>query len=378
MVFYSAARLRAMYAGGRADPTARRWAHLWAVVFGLGLQPRRWITLEVAGRRSGVVRRFPLGMADWQHHWYLVSMLGEHCDWVRNVRAADGQVVLRHRRGRACRLVEVPVAERAPILRSYLHQVPGARPHVPVNPDAPVSEFEAIAARYPVFQISTAQIRPRRTGKRHWVRWLLAGVAALVVLVVVLVEVFVQSQGGPTPLTLPAQPASAPSGDVQGTWTVAAGSTAGFRVRETVLFAGNDVVYRTNAVTGTLNVTGGSVTTATFRVDLTTLTYRGTTQPQVATSLDTAHHPDATFDLTRPIALTPGTTTADGRLTLRGVSRQVTFTITGRQDGATLQAVGSIPVTFADFGIQGPGGLGPLGSLADHGTAEFLVILQHT
>jgi hypothetical protein len=34
-------RLRAMYAGNRADATARRFARLWAAVFALGLLPRR-------------------------------------------------------------------------------------------------------------------------------------------------------------------------------------------------------------------------------------------------------------------------------------------------------------------------------------------------
>ena len=47
-----------------------------AVVLGAGLLPRRWVTLEVVGRRTGRVTRFPLGMADWHGDWYLVSMLG--------------------------------------------------------------------------------------------------------------------------------------------------------------------------------------------------------------------------------------------------------------------------------------------------------------
>ena len=122
-------RLRAMYAGGRGNPAARRFARLWASVFGLGLQPRRWVTLEVTGRRSGRVARFPLGMADWHGQWYLVSMLGEGCNWVQNVRAADGRAVLRRRRTVTCQLAEVPVAERPAIIRRYLEKVPGGRPH---------------------------------------------------------------------------------------------------------------------------------------------------------------------------------------------------------------------------------------------------------
>jgi|SRR5215469_2229504 len=151
---FSDAELRAMYQGGRANATARRFSRLWAAVFAVGLQPKRWVTLEVVGRRTGRVVRFPLGMADMQGQWYLVPMLGEDCNWVKNVRAASGQAVLRRRRAVPCRLVELPVAERAPILKTYVAQVPGARPHIPVDRSAPVADFEAIAARYPVFRVT--------------------------------------------------------------------------------------------------------------------------------------------------------------------------------------------------------------------------------
>ncbi|MGW9195329.1 nitroreductase/quinone reductase family protein [Micromonospora chersina] len=144
---------RRMYAGGRGDATARRFARFWAAVFGLGLAPKRWVTLEVPGRRTGRVTGFPLGMADHDGHWFLVSMLGEQCNWVRNVRANGGRAVIHRRRRTPCRLVEVPAGDRAPILRRYVRKAPGARPHIPVDPAAPVSEFAAVAARYPVFRV---------------------------------------------------------------------------------------------------------------------------------------------------------------------------------------------------------------------------------
>jgi deazaflavin-dependent oxidoreductase (nitroreductase family) len=154
--------LRAMYAGGRGNATARRFARFWAVVQGAGLLPRRWVTLEVVGRRTGRVTRFPVGMADWEGDWYLVSMLGNDCNWVRNVRAAGGLVTIRHGRARPSHLIEVPVDERAPILKRYLGKVPGARPHIPVDRNAPLAEFAAIAARYPAFRVEAAA-RPVRT-----------------------------------------------------------------------------------------------------------------------------------------------------------------------------------------------------------------------
>ncbi len=156
----SAESLRAMYAGGRANATGRRFARFWALAFRLGIIPKRWVTLEVTGRRSGRTIRFPLGMADWEGRWYLVPMLGGQCNWVQNVRAAGGHAVLRRRRAVHCRLVELPVDERPVILKRYLQKVPGARPHMPVGPHAPMADLAAIASRYPVFLVV-----PRTAGR---------------------------------------------------------------------------------------------------------------------------------------------------------------------------------------------------------------------
>jgi hypothetical protein len=84
---------------------------------------------------------------------YLVSMLGENVNWVRNVRAAGGRAVVRHGRREEVRLEEVPVEMRAPIIKAYLKRAPGARPHLPIHKDAPLSEFERIAAQIPVFRV---------------------------------------------------------------------------------------------------------------------------------------------------------------------------------------------------------------------------------
>ena len=145
-------RLRAMYISGRGNATARRYARFWNMVLRLGLLPKRWVTLEVRGRRTGRITRFPLGMADVGGQWYVVSMLGE-CNWVKNVRAAGGRATLRRRRARAVRLVEMPVEERAPVIRRYVERVPGGRPHIPVGRREPVEAFETIASNYPVFQV---------------------------------------------------------------------------------------------------------------------------------------------------------------------------------------------------------------------------------
>jgi len=88
---------------------------------------------------------------------YLVSMLGENVSWVQNVRAAGGRAVLRSGGREEVQLEEVPAEQRAPILRAYLRRAPGARPHVPVNKDATIEEFQRVAAAFPVFRVTSSK-----------------------------------------------------------------------------------------------------------------------------------------------------------------------------------------------------------------------------
>ncbi len=146
---------RWMYRGGRPNTIAKIQNRFWAIVHSLGILPDSFVTLEVAGRKSGQVISFPLAMTVMNGERYLVSMLGEETNWVRNVKAAGGKATLRHGTSEQVLLEEVDVRQRAPILKAYLQLARGARPHIPVSKDAPVSEFEKIASKYPVFRVET-------------------------------------------------------------------------------------------------------------------------------------------------------------------------------------------------------------------------------
>lgn len=147
---------RWLYRGRRANALARllnRWS---AQAFARGVAPDCLVTLEVRGRRSGRAISFPLVMVVLEGERYLVSMLGAEAAWVRNVKAAAGHAVLHHGRTESVRLEELAIEKRAPVLKAYLQRAPGARPHIPVDKDAPLEEFEAIAAQIPVFQVLPA------------------------------------------------------------------------------------------------------------------------------------------------------------------------------------------------------------------------------
>ena len=148
---------RWLYKGGHPNLIARSLNRGWAALWATGVGPRRMNTLEVRGRRSGKPVLLPVVVADYRGDRYLVSMLGPRAGWVRNVRAARGKAVLRHGHSERVVLEAVPVAKRAAILKRYLELAPGARPHFPVGPKAPLAQFRKIAARYPVFRVRAAR-----------------------------------------------------------------------------------------------------------------------------------------------------------------------------------------------------------------------------
>jgi deazaflavin-dependent oxidoreductase (nitroreductase family) len=147
---------RWLYRGNRPGALAALLNRPTAVAHALGIAPNYLVALEVVGRRSGRPVSLPLVMAVVGGERYLVSMLGADVAWVRNVKAAGGRAVLRHGRTEQVRLEEIPAQERAPVLKAYLRRAPGARPHVPVSKDAPLADFEAIAAQIPVFRVVPA------------------------------------------------------------------------------------------------------------------------------------------------------------------------------------------------------------------------------
>ena len=144
---------RWMYREGHPNILAKILNRGWAILHSLGISPNYLITLEVVGRKYGKMTSFPLVMIVMNGERYLVSMLGEETNWVRNVRAAGGKARLRHGISEQVLLEEIDVRQRAPILKAYLQHAPAARPHISISKDAPISEFEKITSKYPVFRL---------------------------------------------------------------------------------------------------------------------------------------------------------------------------------------------------------------------------------
>ena len=170
---------------------------------------------------------------------------------------------------------------------------------------------------------------------------------------------------------------------IEGEWTATPGSTVQYRVPEILFGQTTEGVGSTTAVTGDMTITGTSVDAAEFTADLTQVTSDQANRDRQFQGriMDTANFPNATFTLTEPIDLgtVPAvgeqvTVTATGELTLRGTTRPVTFDIVAQRTGADIEANGTIPVVFAEYGIPEPS-FGPA-QVGDTGDLEFLITFQ--
>jgi polyisoprenoid-binding protein YceI len=226
---------------------------------------------------------------------------------------------------------------------------------------------------------------------RHWKRWLAIGIGGLAVLLLAGPYVYIHFVEGkaPAPLTLTtpsATPAaSASPATVQttatgvGTWNVATGSLVGYRVKEVLFGQSNVAVGRTGEVTGSITVDGPKVTAGSFSVDMITVTSDESRRDGQFNGriMQTGTYPKATFKLTQPIDLgsipangVQKTFQATGELTLHGVTKTVAFKVTAQHTDSTIQVVGSIPITFADWNIGNPS-FGGVVTTEDNGVLEF-------
>ncbi len=114
--------------------------------------------LEVRGRSTGEIRHTPVNLLEYEGREYLVSPRGNG-QWVRNVRAAGGELdLLVGRRRRHYRATELTDDDKVPIVRAYLRRWKfevgvffGG-----VGPESPDHELRAESSKHPVFVLEPA------------------------------------------------------------------------------------------------------------------------------------------------------------------------------------------------------------------------------
>ncbi len=190
----------------------------------------------------------------------------------------------------------------------------------------------------------------------------------------------------PAPLEL-TTPSQVPSNDpnvplaLAGTWSVADGSQAGYRIGEVLNGTSVEVVGRTDEVSGTVTIEGNALTATSVVVTTSSITTDASARDAYfRRALDTTTFPEASFTAATSVdlgdlstATTPISVEVPGSLTIRDRTIDVTATLQVQRTVGGLQAVGQIAVALADLGIT-PLDRGFL-SVSDSGSVEFLLDL---
>ena len=174
-----------------------------------------------------------------------------------------------------------------------------------------------------------------------------------------------------------ASPSASPSNAASasaGTWQIASGSVVGYRVKEQFVgqTSSHEAVARTGDVTGQVTIgqsgTSYQMTSANVTVQLANLAsvdqvagYNVTNRDRIVQrSLSVSSFPTAVFEaqsVTLPAGAETGqtvTVSVPGKLTVHGVTKDVTATLQLSVSGSTAQIAGSIPTNMTDYGISPP------------------------
>ncbi len=113
--------------------------------------------LVVPGRKSGQLRTTPVSPLMVEGERYIIAGL-EEADWVKNARVAGWGILARGREQERVNLMELPLQDRAPVLRAFPNRVPhGVRFFRQLYGICGTpQEFEALASRCPVFRVEEA------------------------------------------------------------------------------------------------------------------------------------------------------------------------------------------------------------------------------
>jgi len=169
-----------------------------------------------------------------------------------------------------------------------------------------------------------------------------------------------------------ASPTSGTAGT--GTWTIASGSLAGYRVKEQFVgqSSSHEAVARTSAVSGQATITQSGTTyqlsAATITVQLSSLAsvdsvagYNVTNRDRIVQqSLDASSFPTAVFvaeSVTLPAGASTGQTvmvSVPGTLSIHDVTKDVTASLHLRVSGSSAQVAGTIATNMTDFGVNPP------------------------
>jgi deazaflavin-dependent oxidoreductase (nitroreductase family) len=137
----------------KPTPVERIFNRAFGLLVRLGIGLSHNYLLQVRGRKTGRIYSAPVDVLEMNGRRFLVSGRGQ-TQWVRNALAAGQVVLAKGRRQMNFNVRAVPDDEKPAILKAYVeHFKLTVQRYFPIPAGSPVTDFEPIAERYPVFEL---------------------------------------------------------------------------------------------------------------------------------------------------------------------------------------------------------------------------------
>jgi len=137
-------------------PAAAAFNRLAKSLTAVGISLMGSRVLAVRGRKSGEIRTTVVNLFTYEGDRYLLAPRG-HTQWVRNLRTAGEGELRLGRRHQHFTAVEIPDADKSPLIRIYLRKWAWEVGEFfdGLNADSPDADVEAAAPGFPVFRLAT-------------------------------------------------------------------------------------------------------------------------------------------------------------------------------------------------------------------------------
>jgi len=127
---------------------------LFGLLVRAGIGLRHNVLLQVRGRKSGRIYSTPVNVLDHNGRRYLVAPRGD-TQWSRNALASGEVTLVRAFRRETVKVQPLGDAAKPEILKAYLDRfATTVQRYFSVRAGSPADAFRAVAADYPVFEIT--------------------------------------------------------------------------------------------------------------------------------------------------------------------------------------------------------------------------------
>lgn len=135
-------------------PIERAFNHVFGFLVGLGLGPKDSYLLQVRGRKSGKLYSTPVYLIEMGGRRILVAPRGR-TQWVRNAEAMGEITLKKGQFQKRYGLRPIADADKPELLKAYLDSFKSTvQRYFPVTAGSDAHVFTAIAANYPVFELT--------------------------------------------------------------------------------------------------------------------------------------------------------------------------------------------------------------------------------